>query len=74
MSTKRLETLKKRLAELEKAIAETAQRLPAHSVKPPVMHDLLDLEDERDLLLQELAKLTAGSVGMRGSEKKSDPY
>ena len=61
MSMKRLETLKQRLAELDKAITETEQRLPAHSIKPPVMHDLLDLEDERDRLLQELAQLTLGS-------------
>lgn len=49
--------LKTRLAELEKAIAETEKRLPAHSVKPPVMHDLLALEDERDALLQHLEGL-----------------
>lgn len=51
------QALKARLAELEKAIAETEKRLPAHSVKPPVMHDLLALEDERDALLQDLEKL-----------------
>ena len=49
--------LKIRLKELEKAIAETEKRLPAHSIKPPVMHDLLDLEDERDKALKELAAL-----------------
>ncbi len=59
MTMKRLEILTKRLAELEKAIAETEKRLPAHSIKPPVMHDLLDLEDERDRLLQELAQSTS---------------
>ncbi len=59
MTMKRLEALTQRLAELEKAIAETEKRLPAHSIKPPVMHDLLDLEDERDSLLQELAELTS---------------
>lgn len=55
------ETLKKRLADLEDAIAETKRRLPAHSIKPPVMHELLDLEDERDSLLKELAELTPTS-------------
>lgn len=49
--------LKKRLIELEDEIAETMRRLPAHSVKPPVMIDLLALEDERDLLLQKLGEL-----------------
>lgn len=53
----RIAELKKRLAELELAISETEDRLPAHSVKPPVMHDLLALEDERDSLLQELGRL-----------------
>ena len=57
----RIEMLKKRLAELEKAISETEKRLPAHSIKPPVMHDLLDPEDERDRVLQEIAQSTSGS-------------
>jgi len=46
--------IRKRLAELEKEIAETKKRLPAHSIKPPVMMDLLALEDERDELLAKL--------------------
>ena len=46
--------IESRLRELEELIAETRKRLPAHSVKPPVMMDLLALEDERDLLLARL--------------------
>ena len=57
MSTQSIASLKTRLTELEAAIAETEKRLPAHSIKPPVMHDLLDLEDERDQLQRELARL-----------------
>lgn len=53
----RITKLKKRLAELELEISETEDRLPAHSVKPPVMLDLLALEDERDSLLEELDRL-----------------
>jgi hypothetical protein len=49
-----IEDLKKRLAELEAEIQETKRRLPAHSVKPPVMMDLLALEDEYDNLLREI--------------------
>ena len=49
--------IKERLQFLEKEIAETMRRLPAHSVKPPVMMDLLELEDERDLLLKQLREL-----------------
>ncbi|GAB6147315.1 hypothetical protein [Desulfocicer niacini] len=37
------EKIKKRMAELELLIAETKKRLPAHSTKPPVMIDLLEL-------------------------------
>jgi hypothetical protein len=45
------EKIERRLRELDKEIAEVVQRLPAHSVKPSVMMELLELEDERDLLL-----------------------
>ncbi len=51
-----LEELRKRLHDLDQKILETEKRLPAHSVKPPVMHELFDLEDERDLLLKALAQ------------------
>ena len=57
----RLETLKRTLIGVEAAIEETEKRLPAHSIKPPVMQDLLELEDERDKLLQEIAELAAGN-------------
>lgn len=60
MTINRIQTLKTRLAELEAAIAETEKRLPAHSIKPPVMHDLLELEDERDSVLKELGELIPG--------------
>lgn len=49
--------IQRRLQQLEEEIAETLRRLPAHSVKPPVMIDLLALEDERDLLLKKLEQL-----------------
>lgn len=50
----RLNMLKKRLRELDEEIAATKKRLPAHSVKPPVMMDLLALEDEYDTLLKQI--------------------
>ncbi|RKZ92440.1 MAG: histidine kinase [Gammaproteobacteria bacterium] len=50
------ENIKKRLLELEAEIVETKKRLPAHSVKPQVMMDLLELEDERDDLLAQLSE------------------
>ncbi len=55
MTTER-EQIKKKLQELEEAIAETRKRLPAHSVKPAVMMDLLNLEDERDELMAKLSQ------------------
>ena len=53
---KTIEELKKRLARLDEEIAETRRRLPAHSTKPPVMMDLLALEDEYDEILAEIEK------------------
>ena len=55
---KTMESLRQRLGELAKEIAETKKRLPAHSVKPPVMMDLLALEDEYDDILKQIEQLT----------------
>ena len=55
--TEEIDVLKKRLADLDQEIAETEARLPAHSVKPPVMHELLALEDERDALIKKIRHL-----------------
>ena len=54
MDEKEIKKIHKRMAELEVLIAETQKRLPAHSIKPPVMLDLLAYEDEYDLLLKRL--------------------
>ncbi len=40
---------------LDEKIREVQQRLPAHSVKPPIMTELFDLEDRRAALVQMLA-------------------
>ena len=42
------------MKELEVLIRETQERLPAHSMKPPVMVDLLEYEDEYDILMKKL--------------------
>jgi len=60
---KTLSEMKQRLRELDEEIKETKRRLPAHSVKPPVMMDLLALEDEYDLLLKEIQKRKARESG-----------
>ncbi len=56
--------LTRRLLTLEKAITETKKRLPAHSTKPPVMMDLLALEDEYHEVLTKINALKLnGPVG-----------
>jgi len=52
-----LAKLERRLQELDDEIRETKKRLPAHSTKPPVMMDLLALEDEYDAISKKIKKL-----------------
>jgi hypothetical protein len=54
MDKKKLED---KLRELDERIAEVNKRMPAHSVKPPIMTELFALEDERDEILKQLAVL-----------------
>ena len=46
--------LEKVLAELEQKIREIKDRMPAHSAKPGMMSELMQLEDERDLILSRM--------------------
>jgi hypothetical protein len=55
---KTVKEIKHRLEELESLIRETKQRLPAHSVKPPIMTELLTYEDEYDALLKEQKRIS----------------
>jgi hypothetical protein len=55
-----IEALEKKLRELEQKIEDVENRLPAHSVKPPIMTELFELEDERETLLKKIAKLKGG--------------
>ena len=50
------EEIENELKLLEENIVEVRRRLPAHSVKPPIMMELLELEDRRDVLLKILEK------------------
>ena len=52
-----LKFLENRLTELDRKIAEVHERMPAHSVKPPIMTELFALEDERDAVLRQLDAL-----------------
>ena len=61
MSQDDIKKVQTRMAELEELIKETKKRLPAHSVKPPVMMDLLELKDEYDVLLKKLNASKSGN-------------
>jgi hypothetical protein len=54
---KTTEEIENELKLLEEKIGEVKRRLPAHSVKPPIMMELLQLEDRRDVLLKIIGKL-----------------
>lgn len=46
--------LENRLRVLEAKIEDCRGRMPAHSAKPRMMEELMDLEDEQDQVLSEL--------------------
>lgn len=54
-----IEEIQNELKLLEEKIGEVKRRLPAHSMKPPIMMELLELEDRRDVLLKMLEKVKA---------------
>ncbi len=54
-----IQELKKKLKEIDKQILETEKHLPAHSVKPPIMQEIFDLEDQREAILARLNELEA---------------
>ena len=56
-----LKGLEAQLKELHEKIAEVKKRMPAHSVKPPIMMELFALEDERDALEKQIHQLEKNS-------------
>jgi DNA repair exonuclease SbcCD ATPase subunit len=54
---KDINSLKMRLKELDEKIKAVEKQLPAHSVKPPIMAQLFELEDEREAVFKELERL-----------------
>ena len=54
---KDINSLKMRLKALDEKIRAVETQLPAHSVKPPIMTQLFELEDERDAVFKELKQL-----------------
>ena len=55
-----LKSLEDKLKILNQRIAEVKKRMPAHSVKPPIMMELFTLEDERDLVEKQIIQLEKG--------------
>ncbi len=56
------QALEEKLVELEIQIRETEKRLPAHSVKPQIMTELFELEDEYEAVSTQLKALKAKPV------------
>ncbi|MDJ0985170.1 MAG: hypothetical protein QNJ26_06470 [Desulfobacterales bacterium] len=52
-----LQALEEKLKKVDEKIAEVNKRMPAHSVKPPIMMQLFELEDERNALVKQIEKL-----------------
>ena len=59
---KDINSLKMRLKELDEKIKAVEEQLPAHSVKPPIMTQLFELEDEREAVGKELERLKQASA------------
>jgi hypothetical protein len=57
--TEDIDAIKARLEELAAAIAEVKSRMPAHSVKPPMMRQLFELEDEYESLRRKLKAVSS---------------
>ena len=58
-----VKSLRIRLKELDEKIKAIEKQLPAHSVKPPIMTQLFELEDERDAIFKELERLKHPDAG-----------
>jgi len=55
-----LKELAEKLKKLDEEIAEVKKRMPAHSIKPPIMMELFALEDERDTIEKQIDLLKSG--------------
>ncbi len=52
-----IKELEKQLSTLDEKIKDVEDRLPAHGIKPPIMTELFELEDEREAVLEQLKTL-----------------
>ena len=62
-----IEELEKNLSTLDDKIKDVEDRLPAHGIKPPIMTELFELEDEREAVLERLKNLKEALPGMKAS-------
>ena len=57
-----IDSLEKKLKEIEAKLEDAEGRMPAHSVKPFQMAALFQLEEERDALSAEIRKLRKDQI------------
>ena len=62
-----IEKLKKKLNMLDDQIKDVEDRLPAHGIKPPIMTEFFELEDEREAVLKQLEALKAAEPDVEAS-------
>ena len=65
---KALPDLRRRLRVLELRIEDCRGRMPAHSAKPGMMEELINLEDERDRILSEVRQSERRQTDPRGDD------
>ena len=53
--------------ELDEKIKDVEGRLPAHGIKPPIMTELFELEDEREAVFERLKSLRGTEPDMEAS-------
>jgi hypothetical protein len=58
-----IDALRRDLERIDAEIEDTESRMPAHSVKPPIMHALFDLEERREQIVAELKRLGDAEAG-----------
>jgi hypothetical protein len=54
--------LKQKLADIDRKIQEAEKHLPAHSVKPPIMQAIFELEEQREAIVARLMELQADGI------------
>ena len=62
-----IEGLEKKLSTLDAKIKDVEDRLPAHGIKPPIMTELFELEDERETVFKQLEALRKVPPGKQSS-------